>query len=152
MIFAPITNQRVQMLQKKFYMLYCKFDNSNNNACVYIVLFLDNYTCNENASYLYYSMFRQKLISGKSFMCRNLVELFVEFKFINACLPCLFCISYYMCRLNLKKLQHCTQHIQLLQKNFELQIWCKLFWINTSSLVHAQFWIIFMARCFIVFT
>ena len=77
-------------------MLYYKFDNSNNNACVYIVLFLDNYTCNENASYLYYSMFRYKLISGKSFMCRNLVELFVEFKFDKCMLtlPILYLLLY----------------------------------------------------------
>ena len=136
MIFVPITKQCVQMLQKKFDMLYYKLDNLNNNACVYIVLFLDIYNCDENASYFYYSMFRQKISSGKSFMCRNLVELFVEFKFDKCML----------------KLQFSTHRVQLLLLNFELQSQCSLVWINTSSLVHAQFWIIFMARCFIVFT
>ena len=121
LIFAPVTNQCVQMLQKKFDMLYCTFDNSNNNACLYIVLFLDNYTCDENASYFYYSMFRLKISSGKSFICRNLVELFVEFKFDK----CMFSLSilYLLLQVQIKsekKLQHCTQHIQLLLKIFEL--------------------------------
>ena len=58
MIFAPITKQCVYMLYKKFDMLYYTFDDSNNNACVYIVLFLDIYNCDENASYFYYSIFR----------------------------------------------------------------------------------------------
>ena len=51
MIFAPITEKCVWMLYKKFNMLYYTFDNPNNNACVYIVLFLDIYNCDENASY-----------------------------------------------------------------------------------------------------
>ena len=58
MIFAPINKQCVYMLYKKFDMLYYRFYNSNNNACVYIVLFLDIYNYDENASYFYYSMFR----------------------------------------------------------------------------------------------
>ena len=77
-------------------MLYYKFDNSNNNACVYIVLFLDIYNCDENSSYFYYRIFRYKLSSGKSFMCRNLVELFVEFKFDKCMLtlPILYLLLY----------------------------------------------------------
>ena len=139
MIFAPITKQYVQMLQKKFYMLCHIFDNLNNNACVYIVLFLDVYNCDENASYFYYSIFRQKLSSGKSSMCRNLVELFVEFKFDKCMLnlPILYLLLYAQIKFGKITVQHTS---------------CSLVWINTSSLVHAQFWIIFMARCFIVFT
>ena len=57
-IFAPITEKCVWMLYKKFNMLYYTFDNPNNNACVYIVLFPDIYNCDENASYFYYSIFR----------------------------------------------------------------------------------------------
>ena len=108
MIFAPITKQCVQMLQKKFDMLYYKFDDSNNNACVYIVLFLDIYNCDENASYFYYSIFRQKVSSGKSFMCRNLVELFVEFKFDKCMLtlPILYLLLYAQIRFGKITVQH----------------------------------------------
>ena len=137
MIFAPITKQCVQMLQKKFDMLYYTFDNSNNNACVYIVLFLDNYTCDENASCFYYSMFRQKISSGKSLMSRNLVELAVEFKFDK----CMFTLSilYLLLQVQIKsekKSQHCTQHIQLLLKNFELHNPCIKVYTNLVCSQH----------------
>ena len=89
-------------------MLYYKFDNSNNNACVYIVLFPDIYNCDENASYFYYSMVRQKVISGKNFMCRNLVELFVEFKFDKCMLnlPILYLLLYAQIKFGKITVQH----------------------------------------------
>ena len=96
------------MLYKKFDMLYYKFVNSNNNACVYIVLFLDIYNCDENSSYFYYRIFRYKLSSGKSFMCRNLVELFVEFKFDKCMLnlPILYLLLYAQIKFGIFTVQH----------------------------------------------
>ena len=89
-------------------MLYYIFDDSNNNACVYIVLFLDIYNCDENASYSYYSMFRYKLISSKIFMCRNLVDLFVEFKFDKCMLnlPILYLLLYAQIKFRKITVQH----------------------------------------------
>ena len=89
-------------------MLYYTFDNPNNNACVYIVLFLDIYNCDENASYFYYIMLIQKLSSGKSFMCINLVELFVEFKFDKCMLtlPILYLLLYAQLKFGKNTVQH----------------------------------------------